>query len=156
MMVLLVKTGINFVCIVAGWFRVKPSALFKIYYWDGQTVLFTQGNVLSLTRPYNTGYQVKYHVFFSNFSTVSTNPIRQLYSSGYSAYSCLIGLVDLIGRHSAMNLAKPLIVSEKTISIIAHLCSRTAIFCQNSVLFTRTSLIDRSDTQEQRMLFDFS
>jgi hypothetical protein len=23
-----------------GWFRVKPNALFKIYNWDGQTVLF--------------------------------------------------------------------------------------------------------------------
>jgi hypothetical protein len=57
-----------------------------------------------------------------------TNPIRQLYTSGYSAYSCLIGLVDLIGGHSARNLAKALIVSKKTILIIAHLCSETVVF----------------------------
>jgi hypothetical protein len=39
-----------------------------------------------------------------------TNPIRQLYTLVYSAYSCLIGLVVLICRLSAMNLAKSLIV----------------------------------------------
>jgi hypothetical protein len=60
---------------------------------------------------------VEYHVFAIILalcrSIQSTNPIRQLYTSGYSAYSCLIGLVDLIGGHSAMNLAKSLIISEK-------------------------------------------
>jgi hypothetical protein len=66
-------------------------------------------------------------------SIQSTNPIRQLYTSDYSAYSCLIGLVDLIGGHSAMNLAKPLIVSEKTFPIIAHLCSELAVFGRKSV-----------------------
>jgi hypothetical protein len=59
---------------------------------------------------------VEYHVFAIILalcrSVQSTNPIRQLYTSGYSAYSCLIGLVDLIGGHSAMNLAKSLILSE--------------------------------------------
>jgi hypothetical protein len=57
-----------------------------------------------------------------------TNAIRQLYTSVYAAYSCLIGLVELIGGHSAMNLAKALIVSKKTILIIAHLCSETVVF----------------------------
>jgi hypothetical protein len=60
---------------------------------------------------------VEYHVFAIVLalcrSIQSTNPIRQLYISGYSAYSCLIGSVDLIGGHSAMNLAKSLILSEK-------------------------------------------
>jgi hypothetical protein len=92
---------------------------------------------------------VKYTVFAQILALCRpidfTNPIRQLYSSGYSAYSCLIGLVVLIGRHSAMNLAKRLIVSEKTIVIIAYLCSETAVF---------TNLIHQSDTQEQSMLFD--
>jgi hypothetical protein len=40
----------------------------------------------------------------------------------------------LIGRLSAMNLAKSLNVSKKTIVIIAHLCSETAVFRQNSIL----------------------
>jgi hypothetical protein len=57
--------------------------------------------VLSLTQPYNTGYRVKYRVFAQILALCRpinvTNPIRQLYSSGYSAYSCLIGLVKLIG-----------------------------------------------------------
>jgi hypothetical protein len=75
-----------------------------------------------------------------------TNPIRQLYTSVYSAYSYLIGLVDLIGRHSAMNLAKSLIVLEKTIPIIAHLCSEMAIFGQKSVPFLPSGFRDRSDT----------
>jgi hypothetical protein len=60
---------------------------------------------------------VKYHVFAIILalcqSIQSTNPIRQLYTSVYSAYSCLIGSVGLIGGHSAMNLAKSLNVSEK-------------------------------------------
>jgi hypothetical protein len=73
--------------------------------------------VLSLMRPYNTRCAVKYP-FFAQILTLcraikSTNPIRQFYSSGYSAYSCLIGLVDLIARLSAMILAKSLIVSNK-------------------------------------------
>jgi hypothetical protein len=57
--------------------------------------------VLSLTQPYNTGYRVKYRVFALILALCRpinvTNPIRQLYSSDYSAYSCLIGLVILIG-----------------------------------------------------------
>jgi hypothetical protein len=60
---------------------------------------------------------VKYHVFAIILalcrSIQSTNPIRQLYTSVYCVYSCQKGLVDLIGGHSAMNLAKSLIVSEK-------------------------------------------
>jgi hypothetical protein len=88
--------------------------------------------VLSLTHPFNARYAVKYHVFAIILALCRsinlTNPIRQLYTSVYSAYSCLIGLVKLIGGHSAMNLAKALIVSKKTILIIAHLCSETAVF----------------------------
>jgi hypothetical protein len=73
--------------------------------------------VLSLTQPFNARYAVEY-LFFARILALCqpinlTNPIRQLYTSVYSAYSCLIGLVVLIGRLSAMNLAKSLIVSEK-------------------------------------------
>jgi hypothetical protein len=84
---------------------------------------------------YYTGYRLKYYVFARILALCQpinlTNPIRQLYSSGYSAYSCLIGLVVLIGRHSAMNLSKSLIVSNKTIVITAHLCSETTVFAKN-------------------------
>jgi hypothetical protein len=73
-----------------------------------------------------------------------TNPIRQLYTSGHSVYSCLIGIIDLIGGHSAMNLAKLLIVSKKN-SIIAHLCSEMGVFGENptfrqtwSIRYSRT------------------
>jgi hypothetical protein len=61
---------------------------------------------------------VEYHVFAIILalcrSIQSTNPIRQLYSLVNFAYSCLIGLVDLIDGHSAMNLAKSLIGSKKS------------------------------------------
>jgi hypothetical protein len=77
---------------------------------------------------------VKYHVFAQILALCgaikSTNPIRQLYSSGYSAYSCLIGLVDLIARLSAMNLAKSLIVSEKTIVIIRTYAVKGQFFAE--------------------------
>jgi hypothetical protein len=68
-------------------------------------------------KAYNTVYAVKY-LFFARILALCrpinlTNPIRQLYTLVYSAYSYLIGLVDLIGGHSAMNLAKALIVSKK-------------------------------------------
>jgi hypothetical protein len=53
-----------------------------------------------------------------------------------------------------MNLAKSVIVSEKTILIIAHLCSEMAVFGQKSALFLPTGLIDRFDTQDQSMLFN--
>jgi hypothetical protein len=60
---------------------------------------------------------VKYYVFVQILALCRkvnlTNPIRQLYTSSYSVYSCLIGLVVLTGWTSAMNLAKSLIVSEK-------------------------------------------
>jgi hypothetical protein len=73
--------------------------------------------VLRLDTSFNTRYAVKY-LFFARILALCrpvnlTNPIRQLYTSVYSAYSCLIGLVVLIGRLSAMNLAKSLIVLEK-------------------------------------------
>jgi hypothetical protein len=86
------------------------------YMWHVAPVAFAW-NVQRMTRPYNARYLVKYHVFAQILALCraikSTNPIKQLYSSGYSAYSCLIGLVDLITRLSAMNLAKSLIVSEQ-------------------------------------------
>jgi hypothetical protein len=60
---------------------------------------------------------VKYHVFAQilalSGAIKSTNPIRQLVSSCYSAYNCLIGIVVLIALLHAMNLAKSLIVSKK-------------------------------------------
>jgi hypothetical protein len=73
--------------------------------------------VLDCFKAYNTRYAVKYTVFariLVLYRPINlTNPIRQLYTSGYSVYSCLIGIVDLMGGHSAMNLAKSLIVSKK-------------------------------------------
>jgi hypothetical protein len=109
--------------------------------------------LLSLTQAYNTGDRAKYPVFAIILalcrSIQSTNKIRQLYTLGYSAYSCLIGLVDLIGGHSAMNLAKSLIVSNKTISVTAHLCSETEVF--ETEIPTNPSR-DRFDTQEESML----
>jgi hypothetical protein len=75
---------------------------------------------------------VKYYVFAQILALCRPsnlpNPIRQLFTSGYSAYSCLIGLVVLIGRLSAMNLAKSPIGQQKTIVIIAHPCSETEFF----------------------------
>jgi hypothetical protein len=74
--------------------------------------------VLRLDASFNTRYAVKYYVFAPILalcrSIQSTNPIRQLYSLVNTAYSCQIGLVDLIGGHSAMNLAKSPIVSKKS------------------------------------------
>jgi hypothetical protein len=57
--------------------------------------------VLSLTQPFNARYAVEY-LFFAQILALCrlinlTNPIRQLYTSVYSVYSCLIGLVVLIG-----------------------------------------------------------
>jgi hypothetical protein len=75
---------------------------------SGRTV--RSQTVLSLTQPFNTGYRVKYPDFALILALCqaikSTSPIRQLYASGYSAYRCMIGLVDLIARLCAMNLAK--------------------------------------------------
>jgi hypothetical protein len=67
-------------------------------------------DALSATHPYNTRYRVKYYSFAKQLALcraqIITNPIRQLYSLSYCVYSCLIGLVDLTARPSAMNLAK--------------------------------------------------
>jgi hypothetical protein len=100
---------------------------------------------------------VKYHGFDQILALCRpinfTNPIRQLYSLGYSAYSCLIGSVELIGRLSAaMNLAKSLIVSKKS-----HFDHRAPMqwngsFSRNSDLFS--GYRDQFNTQEQSMLFD--
>jgi hypothetical protein len=79
---------------------------------------------------------VKYTVFAQILALCRpinlTNQIRQLHSSVYSAYSCLIGIVDLIGGHSAINLAKSLIVSKKTIPIITHLGSEMSVFGEDT------------------------
>jgi hypothetical protein len=98
---------------------------------------------------------VKYYVFALILALCRpiqfTNPIRQLYSSGDSAYSCLIGLVDLTGRLSAMNLAKSLNVSNK------NSYNHRAPMLQNSSFlpkFLPSGKLDRSYTQEQSMLFD--
>jgi hypothetical protein len=109
---------------------------------------------MKAVKAYNTRYEVKYHVFAIILALCrpiqSTNPIRQLYSSGYSAYSCLIGLVDLIGRISAMNLAKALIVLKK--KLIES--SRTyAVKWQFLAEIPSDLFKDQFDTQEQSMLF---
>jgi hypothetical protein len=52
---------------------------------------------------------------------IITNPIKQLYSLSGCVYSCLIGLVTIWSRLSAMYRIK-------TIVITAHLCSETAVF----------------------------
>jgi hypothetical protein len=95
-------------------------------------------------KAFNARYAVEY-LFFARILALCrpinvTNPIRQLYTSLYSAYSCLIGLVKLIGGHSAMNLAKSLIGSKKTIVFIAHLCSEMAVFGRNTIRFFQRSI----------------
>jgi hypothetical protein len=99
---------------------------------------------------------VKYYVFAQIFALCRPinlpNPIRQLYTSGYSTYSCLIGLVVVLtGRLSAINLAKSLIVSEKD-------CFNHRASMQWNGSFRPkilpSSKLDWSDTQEQRMLFN--
>jgi hypothetical protein len=62
-------------------------------------------------------------------------------------------LVIIRARHNAKIRAKSLIVSEKTISIIAHLCSETAVFRQKSAPFQPSGYVDQFDSQEQSMLF---
>jgi hypothetical protein len=47
----------------------------------------------------------------------------------------MVGLVIIRARLSAKIRAKSLIVSEKTISIIAQLCSEMAVFGRKSALF---------------------
>jgi hypothetical protein len=81
---------------------------------------------------------------------IITNPIRQLYSLSYCAYSCLIGLVIIWSRLRAMNLAKPLIGSKIAFSIITHLCSEMAVFGRKStfrqawsIQYSRTKLAIR-------------
>jgi hypothetical protein len=94
--------------------------------------------VWSLSQPSNARYAVEYHVFAIILalcrSIQSTNPIRQLYTSGYSAYSCLIGLVDLIGGHSALNLAKSPIVSKKSFFNHRAPMQWNGSFCRKSYL----------------------
>jgi hypothetical protein len=76
--------------------------------------------VLDCFKANNMVYAVKYYFFAQILALCRpinfTSPIRQLYSSCYSTYSFLIELVILIGRLSAMNLAKSLILSEKKYS----------------------------------------
>jgi hypothetical protein len=100
-----------------GGFRVDPRAISKIYITGTDRRTVRAQTVLDCFKAYNTRYAVKYTVFAQILALCRpinlTNPIRQLSSLGYSAYSCLIGLVVLIGRQSAMNLAKSLIISNK-------------------------------------------
>jgi hypothetical protein len=63
-------------------------------------------------------------------ATTHTDTTTKLKNGGIA--SNLIGLKDLTARLRAMNLAKLLNVSKKTISIIPHLCSKMAVFGQNS------------------------
>jgi hypothetical protein len=66
---------------------------------------------------------------------------------------CMVGLVIIRARHSAKIRAKSLIVSEKTIVIIAY--SRTyAVKRQFLTKILPSGKLHRSDTQEQSMLFD--
>jgi hypothetical protein len=120
--------------VFSGKVRVDPAQYPK-YITGTDRPYCSRKDCLGLKQAYNARYAVEY-LFFARILALcrqikSTIPIRQLYTLGYSAYSCLIGIVDLIGGHSAINLAKSLIVSKKTISIIAHLCSKTHFFAKN-------------------------
>jgi hypothetical protein len=46
----------------------------------------------------------------------------------YIAATRVVGLVELIARHGANIRAKSLIVSRKTIVVIAHICNETEFF----------------------------
>jgi hypothetical protein len=93
---------------------------------------------------------VEYHVFAIIlalcWARIITYPIRQLYSLSYCAYRCLIGLVIIWSRLRAMNLVRSLIGSKKAFSIIAHLCSETAVFGQK-LTFGLDGLIRYSTTK---------
>jgi hypothetical protein len=53
---------------------------------------------------------------------------------------CMVWIVIIRARHSAKFRAKSLIVSEKTISIIAHLCSEMAVSDRNSTFRLHRSI----------------
>jgi hypothetical protein len=61
----------------------------------------------------------------------------------------MVGIVIIRARHSAKIRAKSLIVLEKTIPIIAQLCSVMAVFGRKSVRFFQRSI----NTQQQSMMF---
>jgi hypothetical protein len=111
-----------------------------------------------LDAAFNARYAVEYHVFAIILALcrarIINNPIRQLYSLSYCAYSCLIGLIINWSRLRAMNLAKSLIILEKTFSIIAHLCSEMAVFGRRWAQIFSSGKPDWSDTQEQSMPFN--
>jgi hypothetical protein len=73
-----------------------------------------------LSRTFHTGYRVKYPFFAED--------------------DCMVRIVIIPARHSAKIRAKSLIVSEKAILIIVHLCREPAVSGQKSYL--PASLID--------------
>jgi hypothetical protein len=110
--------------------------------------------VLSLSRPYNTGFCVKYPVFARILALcraqIITNSTIHMGSLHTITPICMVGIVIIRARHSAKIRAKSLIVLEKTIVITAHLCSETAFLAKNPI----TGKLDRLDTQEESMLFN--
>jgi hypothetical protein len=80
---------------------------------------------------------VKYP-FFAQFLALCrargiTIPTIGLGSLHYIAPKPIVQIVIIRARHSAKIREKSQIVSEKTIPIIAHLCSEIAVFCRNTI-----------------------
>jgi hypothetical protein len=90
--------------------------------------------VLSLPRPFNTGYRVKYHIFARILAVCRaraiTNPTMHSASFYCNEAEWIVGIVIARAQHTARIRAKSLNVSEKTIIITAHICSETTVFDQ--------------------------
>jgi hypothetical protein len=89
-----------------------------------------QTDAQGLTRPYNTVYAVKYR-FFARILAL-----------------CRARIITIPTIHSG--LQNHSLYRMKTIVIIVHLCSEMAVFAD----FSPTSLIDRSDTQDEYTQFN--
>jgi hypothetical protein len=98
-------------------------------------------SVLSLSQPFNARYAVEY-LFFARIlalcrAQVITIPTIRMGSLHSITPMRIVGIVITRAQHTAKIRAISLIVSEKNYfaSIIAHLCSEMAVFCQKSLLF---------------------
>jgi hypothetical protein len=94
--------------------------------------------VLSLSQPFNARYAVEYPLFAWFLALcrarIITIPTIRLGSLHTKLPKCKVRIVFIRARHCAKIRAKSLIVLEKTIVIIAHLCSEMAVFGRKSCL----------------------
>jgi hypothetical protein len=105
----------------------------------------------SLSRPYNTGYRVKYYVFALILALwqarIITNPTIQSSSFKHAEDDCMVGLVIIRARHSAKIRAKSLIRSEK--SYFNH-CTPMQWNGRFWTEISPSGFIDRFDTQQSK------